>query len=143
MQSPKDVTAPAVASNKPVDLTRTFLQSNLSQLTTAKPVNPNTRPGLSATVHTFNVNPAMPNSTISFQTTNSYRPSGMENANQWDNSNNSYLNNKWMKQSSSNSLNTRQDWSAFESLLPEQSQGNGNNNDVKKLNSNEMMDFLS
>lgn len=72
----------------------------------------------------------------------------MENANpllqnnQWENSNNSHLNNKWMKQSNQ-THNTRQDWSAFESLLPEESQGTGNNNDVKKLNSNEMMDFLS
>lgn len=82
--------------------------------------------------------------------TNYYHPMGMENPNpllrqgdQWD-STNSHLNNKWMKHSNQTN-NVRQDWSAFESLLPDQNQGNGNgnNNNVKKLDTNEMMDFLS
>lgn len=70
-------------------------------------------------------------------------PNPLLQSNQWENSNSS-MNNKWMKQSNQ-SQNIRQDWSAFESLLPDQSQGNGNgnNNNVKKLNTNEMMDFLS
>lgn len=148
LHSPKGVSASGPAANKPVDLTRTLLQSNLNQLTTTNPLNPNIRPGHASSVQNVNVNPPVPNSTNSFQSTNFYRPFGTENANpllqsnQWENSSNSQLNNKWMKQSS-HTPNTRQDWSAFESLLPEGSQGNGNNNDVKKLNSNEMMDFLS
>ncbi|XP_026319330.1 SCY1-like protein 2 isoform X3 [Hyposmocoma kahamanoa] len=134
LPSPKSVATPGFAPKKPVDLTRTLLESNLNQLTTTKSLNPNIRPGVASTVQNLNVNPTVPNSTMSFQTTNFYRPLGMENANpllqsnQWENSNNSHINNKWMKQSNQ-THNMRQDWSAFESLLPEESQGTSNNND--------------
>lgn len=53
------------------------------------------------------------------------------------------FNNKWAN-NQNNQTNMKQDWSAFESLLPTQTQNtNTNNNNVKKLSNSEMMDLLS
>lgn len=53
----------------------------------------------------------------------------------WNNPQSNF-NNKW---TNNQTQNVKQDWSAFESLLPSQQ----NNDKVKKLNDNEMMDLLS
>lgn len=55
------------------------------------------------------------------------------------NSTNANFNNKWANKQN-NQTAIKQDWSAFESLLPNQ---NNNTNEVKKLSDNEMMDLLS
>lgn len=53
------------------------------------------------------------------------------------------FNNKWAN-NQNNQTSMKQDWSAFESLLPNQSQNSTNNNNtVKKLSKSEMMDLLS
>lgn len=60
----------------------------------------------------------------------------------WSNSGNtnaSNFNNKWTTNQTNSNL--KQDWSAFESLLP--SQSNTNNNGSSKVKENEMMDLLS
>lgn len=59
------------------------------------------------------------------------------------NVNSGNFDNKWAN-NENNQSKMKQDWSAFESLLPNQSKGNENsNNNVKKLSDNEMMDLLS
>lgn len=55
----------------------------------------------------------------------------------WPATPNSNFNNKWVNNQNPHT-NTRQDWSAFESLLPDQSTNNN-----KKMADNEMMDLLS
>lgn len=50
--------------------------------------------------------------------------------------------NKWAS-SQNNQSNMKQDWSAFESLLPNQNKETGNSNNNVKKNDNEMMDLLS
>lgn len=53
----------------------------------------------------------------------------------WNNAPNGNFNNKW-----ANQANVLQDWSAFESLLPNSNENQNNNS--KKINNNEMMDLL-
>lgn len=49
------------------------------------------------------------------------------------------FNNKW---ANNQSQTVKQDWSAFESLLPNQNGNQENSNTTKKLSNNDMMDLL-
>lgn len=52
------------------------------------------------------------------------------------------FNNKWAN-NPNNQNKVKQDWSAFESLLPTANNNPTPNSEVKKLTDNEMMDLLS
>lgn len=52
------------------------------------------------------------------------------------------FNNKWAN-NQQNQNKVKQDWSAFESLLPTANNNSTPNSEVKKLTDNEMMDLLS
>ncbi|XP_037969604.2 SCY1-like protein 2 [Plutella xylostella] len=156
---------------KPVDLTSTLLQSNLSQLSsTPRSIFPQqnvTSPVMSpmgmqnSSMGMQNSSMGMQNSSMGMQnssmssSSNSSMGSLMSMSNNQsyqsvpaiDMGNNSWsqnggnFNNKWT--SNQNQANTKQDWSAFESLLPTQTQNNSqNNNNVKKLSPTDMMDLL-
>lgn len=149
---PKIIPTPIVPPpqpSKPVDLTSSLLQSNLNQLTT-KTTQPVTQP--------TKLNQTVPNYSLNMGNTASY---GYPNAMPFDNqlalppntgwsgptgnlsSSNANFNNKWAN-NQNNQSSMKQDWSAFESLLPNQSQSSTNNNNtVKKLSKSEMMDLLS
>ncbi|KAG7298869.1 hypothetical protein JYU34_017324 [Plutella xylostella] len=163
---------------KPVDLTSSLLQSNLSQLSsTPRSIFPQqnvTSPVMSpmgmqnssmgmqnSSMGMQNSSMGMQNSSMTMQnssmssSSNSSMGSLMSMSNNQsyqsvpaiDMGNNSWsqnggnFNNKWT--SNQNQANTKQDWSAFESLLPSQAQNNSqNNNNVKKLSPTDMMDLL-
>ncbi|CAG9132618.1 unnamed protein product [Plutella xylostella] len=163
---------------KPVDLTSTLLQSNLSQLSstprsifpqqnvTSPVMSPMGMQNSSMGMHNSsmglqNSSMGMQNSSMTMQnssmssSSNSSMGSLMSMGNNQsyqsvpaiDMGNNSWsqnggnFNNKWT--SNQNQANTKQDWSAFESLLPSQTQNNSqNNNNVKKLSPTDMMDLL-
>ncbi|XP_049872710.1 SCY1-like protein 2 [Pectinophora gossypiella] len=143
---PAPVTQPA----KPTDLTSTLLQTNLNQLSSKSFLAPsNSHPGHTmAPRHSI---PVMPNNAQNYNFQSFQIPSSIGlpdgshlqsnvTSNQW-NANSGNFNNKWAN-NQSHPANVKQDWSAFESLLPNQKTENANNN-VKKLNDNEMMDLLS
>lgn len=149
---PKIIPTPIVPPpqpSKPVDLTSSLLQSNLNQLTT-KTTQPIPQP--------TKLNQTVPNYSLNMGNTASY---GYPNTMPFDNqlalppntgwsgptgnlsSSSANFNNKWAN-NQNNQTSMKQDWSAFESLLPNQSQSSTNNNNtVKKLSKSEMMDLLS
>ncbi|CAB3254404.1 unnamed protein product [Arctia plantaginis] len=136
---PTAIPAPPKQIRKPVDLTNSLLQSNLNQF--LKPTN---QPSQQSTS-----NQSLPT------TTNQYNPTGITpnysyqnfdnqlalTSNAWTASPGNF-NNKWANNQTSQS-NVKQDWSAFESLLPTANSNQNTNNNVKKLTDNEMMDLLS
>ncbi|XP_047531256.1 SCY1-like protein 2 [Vanessa atalanta] len=152
---PAPVIVPPPQLSKPVDLTSSLLQSNLNQLTT-RPLQPASSisqptPIVTQTVPNYNLNVGntsanlgYQNSSIPFDNQLALPPSTGWTQPMGNFSNPSgNFNNKWANnQNNQNSM--KQDWSAFESLLPNQNQNSTNNNNpVKKLNTSEMMDLLS
>ncbi|KAI5637620.1 protein kinase domain-containing protein [Phthorimaea operculella] len=153
-QAPQPIKiAPPVMKNttKSVDLTSSLLESNLTQLSKN---TSHTKPLPSTLSSPTNINPyqnrGSPMVPNNVPTTANYNyqnqpmgfPDSQHNiaANQWNA--NANFNNKWA--TNQNQSNMKQDWSAFESLLPSQNQKTENaNNNVKKLSNNEMMDLLS
>ncbi|XP_034829277.1 SCY1-like protein 2 [Maniola hyperantus] len=181
---PKAIPTPSIQpppQPKPVDLTNSLFQTNLSQLTTKTYPTANVTQSTSKPMPNYNLNLgnspayqspmpfenqlALPANTgwTSPQTGNFSSPSGnftsptgnfsspsgnftsptgnftSPTGNFTDPSGN--FNNKWAN-NQTKQTKMKQDWSAFESLLPTQGQSN-NNNDVKKPNDSEMMDLLS
>ncbi|XP_023936114.1 SCY1-like protein 2 [Bicyclus anynana] len=179
---PKAITTPSIQpppQPKPVDLTSSLLQTNLSQLTTktqpmANNTQPTTKPMPNYSLNLGN-SPAYqspmpfdnqlalppntgwnsPSSNFTSPSGNFTSPSGnftSPSGNFTSSSGNftspsgnftspsGNFNNKWAN--NQNQTNIKQDWSAFESLLPTQGQSN-NNNEIKKLSDSEMMDLLS
>lgn len=137
---PRAVAAPPRPQPRPVDLTSSLLQSNLTQLTSSplQPANMNQR------LTSPNYNISQPNQPFGYQNQNA--PTGFDTqlalppATGWSPASGNF-NNKW---ANGQNQNVKQDWSAFESLLPSQQNNNQNsNNNVKKLTSSEMMDLLS
>nr|CAY54151.1 unnamed protein product [Heliconius melpomene] len=138
-QSPNVIPTPSIIpppqTPKPVDLTSSLLQTNLNQLTTKYQPNQSTKPqSINQSVPNYNLNMANPTFALNTWT----GPSNVVNQSTTANFNNKWANNQ------NNQTNMKQDWSAFESLLPTQTQNtNTNNNNVKKLSNSEMMDLLS
>ncbi|KAL4704784.1 hypothetical protein ACJJTC_015031 [Scirpophaga incertulas] len=135
---------PTIAPAAPTDLTSRLLHTNLNQLTTPKAFTMSQAPNynISTMNQPYNLNLQSPNQNRPLPFTSI--PPGFENqapavlANSASNFNNKWANNQ------NNQTTMKQDWSAFESLLPSQSQNNNQSSDsVKKLSNNEMMDLLS
>lgn len=162
---PTAIPAPPKTIAKTTDLTSSLLQSNLSALSHKPNTNasPNVMTPYTNMTPNMSYNPTMTNQN-SNTTYNSAAANNMAyNSNlnlgyqssvqntskpfdnptsvtTWSNSGNtnaSNFNNKWTTNQTNS--NVKQDWSAFESLLP----SNSNNNEKKKVNENEMMDLLS
>ncbi|GBP52088.1 SCY1-like protein 2 [Eumeta japonica] len=145
---------------KPVNLTRTLMQYNLNQLTSTRAPN-YTNISVFPTSSSGEVTSSMQNKTpyTSFYSNStstqhiltqnnamsiSSQPALQFNTG-WGNNNSTVtgsLNNKWAT-SPQNTL--KQDWSAFESLLPDQrdNKNNKNNNSNKSMNNGDMMDLLN
>ncbi|CAH0399667.1 unnamed protein product [Chilo suppressalis] len=135
---------------KPVDLTSSLLQSNLNQLTTPKPnqtIVPTPNYNMSSLPNQPNYNNIGPSRPYNY---NPNMPTGFDTqlalpANTgWSNTASGNFNNKWAN-NQNNQTKMKQDWTAFESLLPSQTQNNNQtstNNNIKKLTSSEMMDLL-
>ncbi|KAJ8723543.1 hypothetical protein PYW08_003455 [Mythimna loreyi] len=133
---PKAIPGPRQPISKPMDLTSTLLQSNLNQL--AKPLP-------SSASHP--INQAAPISTPTYSTPSmasnySYQSqfTGFDSLSS-SSTGPANFNNKWAN--NQNQSKAKQDWSAFESLLPTPNNNSAPNSDVKKLTDNEMMDLLS
>lgn len=132
----KAIPAPRKSITKPIDLTTTLLQSNLSQLAKPLPSSAShpTRHAAPIANPTYST-PSMA-SNYSYQSqfagfdTLSTSSAGPAN-----------FNNKWANNQNQNKA--KQDWSAFESLLPMANNNPTPSSDVKKLTDNEMMDLLS
>ncbi|CAG9787952.1 unnamed protein product [Diatraea saccharalis] len=153
---PTAIPAPPKQIPKPVDLTSSLLQSNLNQFTTQKAYTSSTQ---SMPMQAPNYNLTGLSNQPSFNTSigpnrsythNSSTPTGFDSqpalpANTgWSGNASGNFNNKWAN-NQNNQTNMKQDWTAFESLLPSQTQTNnnqGSNNNIKKLTSSEMMDLL-
>ncbi|XP_028172780.1 SCY1-like protein 2 [Ostrinia furnacalis] len=157
---PAPTAIPAIPKHPPrtVDLTSSLLQSNLSQLTSHKsfPSPAPTKPPLNMTLSSpnynvqtgpnYNVNQPRP---YQFPASNPNSLPGFDNQlalppnTGWNPQTTGNFNNKWAN-NQNQQTNMKQDWSAFESLLPSQSNNNPTtNNNVKKLTDSEMMDLLS
>lgn len=149
---PKVIPTPSIIpppqTPKPVDLTSSLLQTNLKQLTTKQyqpnvPQPINQRQPSQPSLPNYNLNMVNPstNYTMPFDNQLALPPSTgwpTGTSNQSGNFNNKWANNQ------NNQGSMKQDWSAFESLLPTQTQNTtNNNNNVKKLSNSEMMDLLS
>ncbi|CAG9562341.1 unnamed protein product [Danaus chrysippus] len=165
-QTPSAIPTPSIVPlpqpPKPVDLTNTLLQSNLNQLTTKQfQVTNNTNSLANMTSSAANTSTPNYNLNIGSPIGFGYQNQSMPFDNQlalppstgWTSPNSAAnttfgnqsanFNNKWAN-NQSNQNNMKQDWSAFESLLPSQTKNNSsNNNNVKKLSDSEMMDLLS
>ncbi|XP_075975101.1 SCY1-like protein 2 [Anticarsia gemmatalis] len=144
---PTAIPAPPRPLHKPVDLTNSLLQSNLNQLSkpiphTASSHLPSTPSVLPITNNHFSTS-GIPNSNYTYQ--NQFQ--GFDNqlalpSTAWTSPSGANFNNKWAN-NQTNQTNMKQDWSAFESLLPTANNTSATNNNVKKLTDNEMMDLLS
>ncbi|XP_026748756.1 SCY1-like protein 2 [Galleria mellonella] len=142
---PTAISAPPRQQPKPVDLTSSLLQSNLNQLTTKSYPNTSTPNPISPQGPNYNI--SMTSNQMPFGYQNNM-PTGFNSqlalppTTGWSPASGNF-NNKWAN--NQNQGNMKQDWSAFESLLPNQSQNNNQttNNNVKKLSDSEMMDLLS
>ncbi|XP_068633859.1 SCY1-like protein 2 [Battus philenor] len=155
---PTAIPAPQALPTKPVDLTSSLLQSNLSQLSQKPfPLMTNSH---NATQNTFGMSLSSPNYSSSnfMPTSTSMNPAYSHHASGFDNQlalpaatgwtaptptptpTNANFNNKWANNQNKQTI-MKQDWSAFESLLPTQNQNN--NNSIKKEESSEMVDLLS
>jgi hypothetical protein len=150
MKIPYSVVKPPTVAPAP---NYNFLQSNLDQLSQKKPV---TQPPITPNYNLSSMNQSAPNYNISLGSNqngpygyNQNMPTGFNSQlalppnTAWS-SNPGNFNNKWAN-NQNNQSNMKQDWSAFESLLPNQNQNNNqnSNDNVKKLTSGEMMDLLS
>ncbi|KAG6447869.1 hypothetical protein O3G_MSEX005229 [Manduca sexta] len=147
---PMPIAAPPKPTHRAVDLTSSLLQTNLSQLSTQKYpqstqniTSPNYHPPLmgNMTHNAMLPAPTRPQNSGSF-VYQSQNTSNFDNQLAlmpgWSASNPNF-NNKWSNNQTQNQK-VKQDWSAFESLLPTQSTSNNN---VKKLSDSEMMDLLN
>ncbi|XP_026736517.1 SCY1-like protein 2 [Trichoplusia ni] len=145
-QSPPALRAPRKVTHKPVDLTNSLLQSNLNQLT--KPI-----PTSASTMITTNHSTILPLTNSHYSSpgiggphANNYNHpnqySGFDNQTQvnWTSASAANFNNKW---ANNQNQGNKQDWSAFESLLPTANNNQTGDNNAKKLTDNEMMDLLS
>ncbi|XP_028027574.1 SCY1-like protein 2 [Bombyx mandarina] len=138
---PAPIRAPPKSSPpKPLDLTSSLLQSNLTQLSTQQS-RPAATPGshFAPNYHSSMIS-TMAHSTLVLnhaQGMGGAPGTGAPPGAGWPATPNSNFNNKWVNNQNPHT-NTRQDWSAFESLLPDQSTNNN-----KKMADNEMMDLLS
>ncbi|CAH0587149.1 unnamed protein product [Chrysodeixis includens] len=140
---------PRKVTHKPVDLTNSLLQSNLNQLT--KPI-----PTSASTMITTSHNTILPPTSSSHYSLTGISGShasnysypnqfaGFDNQSQanWSSASAANFNNKWTNNQNQNQGN-KQDWSAFESLLPTANNNQTGDNNAKKLTDNEMMDLLS
>lgn len=152
---PKAIPAPKKSTYKPVDLTTSLLQSNLNQL--SKPI-PGSASAMSHPTSNASTNlqqmsnmiystPGLSQNSSKYVTPNQF--GGFDNkpavpSANWSSTSSANFNNKWANNQSQANNKTKQDWSAFESLLPTgDSSTSNNNNNVKKLTDNEMMDLLS
>ncbi|XP_022827750.1 SCY1-like protein 2 [Spodoptera litura] len=147
-QQPKALPPPrsTALTHKPVDLAATLLQSNLNQL--SKPIP-------SSASH-----PAPPSQGMTQLTNTHFSTTGMTNSNfgfqnqfnafdnqpalptNWNAPSSGNFNNKWAN-NQNQAQAKKQDWSAFESLLPTPNNNTPSNSNTKKLSDNEMMDLLS
>ncbi|KAJ0183085.1 hypothetical protein K1T71_001061 [Dendrolimus kikuchii] len=141
-QPPAPLPAPPKTVPKSVDLTTSLLQSNLNQLTTNKPIQatPSVTPNYN-NLGSFSTNLGNMGNFVYQSQGNNLQGTGFDTqlalpSTAW-NTPQSNFNNKW---TNNQTQNVKQDWSAFESLLPNQQM---NNDKVKNLNDNEMMDLLS
>ena len=135
---PKPIPAPQKTISKPLDLTSSLLASNLNQL--AKPLpssasHPNNQQtGSSLATPTYSTPSMVSNYSYQSQFSGfdvlSTASAGPVN-----------FNNKWAN-NPNNQAKVKQDWSAFESLLPTANNNATPNRDDKKLTDNEMMDLL-
>ncbi|XP_063891505.1 SCY1-like protein 2 [Helicoverpa armigera] len=151
---PKAIPAPKKSTYKPVDLTTSLLQSNLNQL--SKPI-PGSASAMSHPTSNASTNlqqmsnmiystPGLSQNSSKYVTPNQF--TGFDNkpavpSSNWSSTSSANFNNKWANNQSQANNKTKQDWSAFESLLPTGDSSTSNNNNVKKLTDNEMMDLLS
>lgn len=150
-QPPKTILpAPPKPIHKPTDLTNTLLQSNLNQLSKplsqtfshqttsiSNPVIPASNNHYSAPGVTNSSNLGYQNQYRGFDTQLALPSSTWSGPTQPGNFNNKWANNQTPQ------TNMKQDWSAFESLLPTANNNQTSNNNTKKLTDNEMMDLLS
>ncbi|KAH9636247.1 hypothetical protein HF086_009443 [Spodoptera exigua] len=150
VQQPKAIPAPrsTASAHKPVDLAATLLQSNLNQLSkplpspVPHPVTPSQSMAPLSNTHftntgmAANTNFSFPNQFTGFDT----QPALPSN---WNAPSSGNFNNKWAN-NQTQSQAKKQDWSAFESLLPTPNNNTTtSNSNVKPLSDNEMMDLLS
>lgn len=148
-QQPKAIPAPRsnALTHKPVDLAATLLQSNLNQLSKpipssmSNPVTPSQ--GMAQLTNTHFSTTGMPANT-NFGYQNQFTPFDNQPAlpTNWNAPPSGNFNNKWAN-NQNQSQAKKQDWSAFESLLPTPNNNTPSNSNVKKLSDNEMMDLLS
>uniref|UniRef100_A0A2A4K326 Protein kinase domain-containing protein n=1 Tax=Heliothis virescens TaxID=7102 RepID=A0A2A4K326_HELVI len=151
---PKAIPAPKKSAHTPVDLTTSLLQSNLSQLTKPMPGSGSvvshqtshlsTNLQQMSSTHYSTPGLTQNNSNSSYGYPSQF--SGFDNqssiaSTNWSTTSAGNFNNKWAN--NQNPSKVKQDWSAFESLLPTADSNTSSNNNVKKLTDNEMMDLLS
>ncbi|KAF9422708.1 hypothetical protein HW555_001702 [Spodoptera exigua] len=149
-QQPKAIPAPrsTASAHKPVDLAATLLQSNLNQLSkplpssVPHPVTPSQSMAPLSNTHFTNTGMAA-NSNFGFPNQFTGLDTQPALPSNWNAPSSGNFNNKWAN-NQTQSQAKKQDWSAFESLLPTPNNNTTtSNSNVKPLSDNEMMDLLS
>ncbi|KPJ16198.1 SCY1-like protein 2 [Papilio machaon] len=147
-QPPAAAPAPPAQPPRPVDLTSSLLQANLTQLSQ----KPYPKPTTSQLAPSYSASSFM-STRMPLNTSYGHNALGLEaqgaaggaavGATSWATPSNANYSNKWAG-SQGRQGGVKQDWSAFESLLPaQQQQHDSNKNGVKADGSGEMMDLLS